>query len=49
MSNETFIVEKGTRVAQMVLCPIARAELVEVENLDDTKRGLDGFGSTGIK
>ena len=49
LSNETFIVEKGTRVAQMVLCPIARAELVEVENLDDTKRGLDGFGSTGIK
>ena len=49
LSNETFIVEKGTRIAQMVLCPIAKAELVEVENLDDTKRGLDGFGSTGIK
>ena len=49
LSNETFVVEKGTRVAQMVLCPIAKAELVEVENLDDTKRGLDGFGSTGIK
>lgn len=42
-----FEVVNGLRVAQMVLCPIAKAELSEVNNLDDTTRGDGGFGSTG--
>ena len=44
-----FKVENGLRIAQMVLCPIIKMNLKEVENLDDTSRGSGGFGSTGIK
>ena len=49
LSDKSFIVEKGLRIAQMVLCPVVKAKLKEVESLEDTKRGSDGFGSTGIK
>ena len=49
LSNRNFIVEKGSRVAQMVLCPIVKAKFKEVDNLDDTDRGSGGFGSTGVK
>lgn len=38
----------GERVGQLVICPIARAELRVVENLDETERGQGGFGSTGV-
>ena len=47
--NKNFIVEKGLRVAQMVVCPIIKANLKEVETLDETHCGSGGFGSTGIK
>jgi dUTP pyrophosphatase len=49
LGQKNFIVEKGLRIAQLVLCPIVKAKLKEVETLDDTKRGSGGFGSTGIK
>ena len=49
LSDKSFIVEKGLRIAQMVLCPVVKAKLKEVESLEDTKRGLGGFGSTGVK
>tara|TARA_E500000178_G_scaffold37234_1_gene33524 strand:- start:3667 stop:4107 length:441 start_codon:yes stop_codon:yes gene_type:complete len=49
LSNISFIVEKGLRIAQMVLCPVVKANLKEVESLEDTKRGSGGFGSTGVK
>ncbi len=49
LSNKTFTVKNGERIAQMVLCPIAKAELKEVYNLDSTDRGTGGFGSTGVK
>ncbi len=49
LSDKSFVVENGARIAQMVLCPIVKAQLKEVENLDDTKRGSGGFGSTGKK
>ena len=49
LSDKIFIVEKGLRIAQMVVCPVVRAELKEVETLNDTKRGSGGFGSTGVK
>jgi dUTP pyrophosphatase len=39
--------ERGERVAQLVVCPIARAEVRVVETLDETERGTGGFGSTG--
>ena len=49
LGNKTFVVEKGTRIAQMVLCPIVKVKFKEVDNLDNTDRGAGGFGSTGIK
>ena len=49
LSGASFIVEKGLRIAQMVLCPVIKARLKEVENLEDTKRGSGGFWSTGVK
>ena len=36
------------RIAQMVIMPVIRAELEEVESLSDSRRGEGGFGSTGV-
>ncbi len=47
--QETFKVEKGLRIAQMVVCPVAQAQIKEVEDLSETERGKGGFGSTGSK
>ena len=49
LSEKKFYVEKGLRIAQMVLCPITKASLREVDELEKTERGSGGFGSTGIK
>ena len=49
LSKETFIVENGARIAQMVVCPVIKAKLKEVDSLDNTSRGSGGFGSTGMK
>ena len=49
LSEKIFKVEKGLRIAQMVLCPVIKAVLKEVDELEKTVRGSDGFGSTGIK
>ena len=49
LSETAFIIEKGLRIAQMVLCPVIKAPLKEVETLEETKRGSGGFGSTGTK
>jgi dUTP pyrophosphatase len=40
--------ERGERIAQLVISPVARARLVVIETLDETHRGEGGFGSTGI-
>ncbi len=47
LSKKSFVVKSGDRVAQMVLCPIAKGKLQEVKNLPKTVRGKGGFGSTG--
>lgn len=49
LSKNSFVVENGTRIAQMVLCPVVRANLEEVKELQETLRGDGGFGSTGTK
>ena len=49
LGKKSFVVEKGSRIAQMVLCPIIKAKIIETETLDDTTRGSGGFGSTGVK
>ena len=48
LGQEPFVVEPGTRIAQLVIAPVARAEVLEVEQLDETVRGAGGFGSTGV-
>ena len=45
--NKEFIVKNEDRIAQMILMPIIKASLEEVDNLPETIRGEGGFGSTG--
>lgn len=45
--RESFSVSRGMRIAQLVITPIAYAQVHEVEKLDETDRGEGGFGSTG--
>ena len=47
-SDETFVVKIGDRIAQLVIAPVVRATVVETETIDDTARGVGGFGSTGV-
>lgn len=46
-SNEEFVIEPGMRIAQMVIARYETVEWDEVENLDETTRGVGGYGSTG--
>ena len=46
-SKKLFVVKSGDRIAQMILCPIAKGTLKEVIKLPRTIRGKGGFGSTG--
>ena len=47
LSQESFVVKSGDRIAQMILCPVAKGKLKEVKSLPKTVRGYGGFGSTG--
>lgn len=47
LGQEPFIVKRGERIAQMVIAPVTRAEWNVVAQLDETRRGAGGFGSTG--
>ncbi len=47
--KEKFIVNRGDRIAQLVIQRIFQPVLVETKELDNTKRGIGGFGHTGIK
>src|SRR3954466_5796989 len=47
LGRAPFTVERGMRIAQMLVLPVPAAEIVEVDDLDDTKRGGRGFGHTG--
>ncbi|MGB0914614.1 MAG: dUTP diphosphatase [Crocinitomicaceae bacterium] len=49
LSNETFVVEDGERIAQLVFAKVKQAKWIEVDVLSDTDRGEGGFGSTGVK
>jgi dUTP pyrophosphatase len=48
LGDEEFAIQRGDRIAQLVVAPVTHAAMVEVDTLDDTVRGAGGFGSTGI-
>jgi dUTP pyrophosphatase len=47
LGSEPFEIVRGMRIAQLVICPVVQASLVETSALDETARGAGGFGSTG--
>lgn len=48
LGQDAFTIERGTRIAQMVIAPVVQASFQEVAELDETDRGAGGFGSTGL-
>lgn len=46
--SEDFTVHNGDRIAQLVVAPVTQGVFVSVDSLDETERGLGGFGSTGV-
>ncbi len=49
LSTEEYKIEKGSKIAQMIIAKVETAKITIVENLDNTSRGKGGFGSTGLK
>ena len=47
LGAEDFLIERGMRIAQMVIASVTQVQLTEVDTLLQTDRGTDGFGSTG--
>ena len=47
LSTEAFSIEKGMKIAQMLIQPVVKVKVIDSEVLDDTSRGENGFGSTG--
>ena len=47
LGAEPFVVSRGMRIAQLIVAPVQRIKLVEVDALDSTVRAQGGFGSTG--
>ncbi len=47
LGRAAFVVERGMRIAQMLVVPVPKVEIEVVDNLDETKRGKRGFGHTG--
>lgn len=48
LGGEPFTITRGMRIAQLVIAPVVRAAMQEVQSLDGTARGEGGFGSTGL-
>ncbi len=48
LGKEPFEVKKGMRIAQMVICPVIRVQIEEIDTLSETARSSGGFGSTGV-
>lgn len=47
LSKQDVVIKKGDRVAQLIISPVEQVDIIEVENLEETSRGSNGFGSTG--
>jgi len=48
LGSETFTITRGMRIAQIIVAPVVQAQWQVAETLDDTARGINGFGSTGF-
>ncbi len=48
LGKEPAVIKRGDRIAQMIVAPVNRAEFTVVEELPDSLRGANGFGSTGV-
>jgi dUTP pyrophosphatase len=48
LGEDDFAIQKGDRIAQIVVAPVTHAILTEVDTIDETARGAGGFGSTGV-
>ena len=48
LGEDDFMINKGDRIAQILVAPVTHGNLIEVEDLDETVRGTGGFGSTGV-
>ncbi|WMY18253.1 dUTP diphosphatase (plasmid) [Bacillus tropicus] len=49
LNMQAHVIEKGTRIAQGVIAPVITAHFEEVDELSDSERGTNGYGSTGVK
>lgn len=47
LGSEMFLIERGMRIAQLIVAPVTQAHILEVNQLDETERGDGGFGSSG--
>lgn len=47
-STENFVINPGDRISQMVICPIYKPIIVDVEEITDSNRGINGLGSSGV-
>jgi dUTP pyrophosphatase len=48
LGQDSFMVARGMRIAQLIIAPVSRVIICETGNLDETTRGVEGFGSTGM-
>lgn len=48
LGQDDFVIERGMRIAQMVIAPVTQVVVSEVTETSETARGAGGFGSTGI-
>ena len=48
LGDEPFEIKAGDRIAQLVVAPVLQPEIVEASDIDETERGVAGFGSTGV-
>lgn len=48
LGQAPFVIQRGDRIAQLIVAPVTRAAWVEAETLEDSQRGAGGFGSTGV-
>ena len=48
LGDDAFVIERGMRIAQMVIAPVTQVSVAEISEVSETKRGAGGFGSTGV-